>query len=719
MSLLETYFPHCQFPERRQTTMRCSPGEALDIVIAQRLQPLRDRLGDLALGSRRLPARLLHRLDRSQVPPPVPFTMSTSAPLSNPQSASAGLEVLSTVFAGMALALALASIAPALAQTPGIAGGEAIYRERCAGCHDGGAARAPDLKTLRQMSPDQVLAALRSGSMSAQGQGLSTAQLDSVSHFAGGAAAVQDASRSNGACADAAVSLADALSKPHWNGWGADLSQHRFQPAAMAELAAADVPRLKLKWAFGFPGATRAAAQPTLMGGTLFVGSQGGNVYALDADTGCTHWVFKAGAGVRSAITIAAQGDGWSAYFGDLRGNAYAVDAANGKLRWKTHVESHPAAIITGAPALAGGVLYVPVSSFEEASGARPSYQCCSFRGSLVALDAGTGKILWQSYSIPQAPAPVRKNAEGTQLWGPSGAAIWSSPTIDPEHRMIYVTTGDSYSDPPAATSDAFIAFRMDGGEIAWSRQMTASDAYTVACNGSGGANCPEANGPDFDFGSSPILVNLPEGRRALIAGQKSGMVHAIDPDHQGAILWQRRVGNGGRLGGVQWGSAVDGNNVYVAVSDLALHLASDDTPGAQPSIFGPSLVPDPKRGGGMWALKLATGEVVWHIPHPGCGDVPGCSPAQSAAVTAIPGVVFSGGIDGHLRAYAAADGQIIWDVNTAQDYSTVNGVAAHGGSLDGPGPVIVGGVLYVNSGYANFGTAPGNALLAFTVDGK
>jgi polyvinyl alcohol dehydrogenase (cytochrome) len=618
------------------------------------------------------------------------------------------------------IVLVLTAAAPALAQSAAGADGEALYRERCVGCHEGGAARAPDLATLRQMTPDRVLTALRSGSMSTQAQGLSSGQLDSLSRFVAGASAAQDTGLSNGMCAEASVSLVDALAKPQWNGWGGNLSQHRFQPAAMAQLGAEDVPRLKLKWAFGFPGATRADAQPTLMGGALFVGSRSGKIYALDARTGCTHWVFEAGASVRSAITVAASGDGWSAYFGDLRGNAFAIDAVTGTLRWKTHIENHPAAIVSGAPALADGVLYVPVSSFEEVSGANPRYECCSFRGSLVALEAGTGKVLWQSYTIPQAPAPVRKNALGTQLWGPSGAPIWSSPTIDLDQRMIYVTTGDSYSDPPADTSDSFIAFRMDTGELAWSRQMTVGDAYTVACGGADRTNCPEAKGPDLDFGSSPILVKLPDGRRLLIAGQKSGMVHAIDPDRQGAIVWQRRVGRGGSLGGVQWGSAVDQDNVYVAVSDIGVRAAAEGTAGARKAPFGGrSFVLEPGIGGGINALKLATGEVVWHTPHPGCGDVLGCSPAQSAAVTAIPGVVFSGGLDGHLRAYATSDGRIIWDVDTAKDYGTVNGVAAHGGSLDGPGAVVVGGMLYVNSGYAFFGTAPGNALLAFSIDGK
>jgi polyvinyl alcohol dehydrogenase (cytochrome) len=250
---------------------------------------------------------------------------------------------------------------------------------------------------------------------------------------------------------------------------------------------------------------------------------------------------------------------------------------------------------------------------------------------------------------------------------------------------------------------------------------MTAGDVFTVDCGGPPEArtNCSEKPGPDVDFGSSPILLDLANGQRALIAGQKSGVVYALDPDKQGALLWQKRVGKGGSVGGVQWGSATDGKNVYVALSDARMGPVPPGTPGAQPSFTGTPFGLDPKAGGGLFALNLATGEIVWHTPHPGCGDKPGCSPAQSAAVTAIPGVVFSGALDGHLRAYATDDGRIIWDVDTEQEFKTVNQVPAHGGALDGPGAVIVGGMLYVNSGYAFLGSAPGNVLLAFSVDGK
>jgi polyvinyl alcohol dehydrogenase (cytochrome) len=554
--------------------------------------------------------------------------------------------------------------------------------------------------------------------MRAQGQELAATEIEAVSRFLGNNSA--PARGAAAACAAAIPVPADALAEPHWNGWGVDAAQRRFQPAAMAQLAAADVPKLKLRWAFAFEGVNRAYAQPTIVAGRLFIGSANGKVYSLDAKRGCIIWVFEAAAPVRAAISIGVSGGRWSAYFGDQQANAYALDALTGKLLWKTQVDAHPAAIITGAPTLADAVLYVPVTSYEEATGADPRYPCCSFRGSVAALDTATGKVLWKSYSIAEAPKPVRKNQLGVQLFGPSGAGIWSSPAVDRAAGMLYATTGDSYSDPAAGTSDAILAFRLDNGEPAWSHQMTAGDAFTVACDWQPGTgNCPEARGPDFDFGSSPILVRLASGKRALVAAQKSGMVYAVDPDREGAMLWQRRLGKGGKMGGVEWGAAADEHNVYVALSDVRMRAVPASTTGAHESVFGPSFLLDPAAGGGLFALALESGEVVWHTPHPGCGDAPGCSPAQSAAVTAIPGVAFSGGLDGHLRAYAAASGQIIWDVDTKGTYKTVNGTTALGGSIDGPGPVVVGGMLYVNSGYAFAGAAPGNVLLAFSVDGQ
>ncbi|MBP0109866.1 MULTISPECIES: outer membrane protein assembly factor BamB family protein [Bradyrhizobium] len=595
--------------------------------------------------------------------------------------------------------------------------GEALYEQRCASCHEGGAARAPDRNALRQLNEQRIGFQIAYGLMSAQGRDLSKDQIGAITRYLKGNAPPPAIELPDSSCRDEGPKLADPA-LPRWNGWGVDIRQHRFQPAESALLAAHDVPRLKLKWAFAFPGDVRAFAQPTVWGGRLFVGSAGGKVYALDARTGCQRWVFDAGFGVRSAVTIGEDGRGFTAYFGDQRGNVYALDAETGKLKWTRRVEDHQAAMITGAPTLADGILYVPVSSLEEALAADPRYGCCSFRGLIVALSAATGEVKWRSYVSPP-PGPQGISSMGVQLFGPSGGAIWSAPTVDLQTNTVYATTGDSYSNPAQDTSDAFVAFDLVNGKLKWSRQMTESDAYNVACTSQYRANCPDNKGPDFDFGSSAILVDLADGKRALIAGQKSGVVHALDPDHGGAILWQRRIGQGSALGGVQWGMAVDDENVYVSVSDVGLERAAPGTPGAQKTIMGGELKMDPRKGGGLFALKLATGEVVWRTPHPGCNDKPGCSPAQSAAVTAIPGVVFSGGLDGHLRAYSARTGEIIWDVDTVQDYTTVNGAAGQGGSLDGPGAVIAGGMLYVNSGYTNYGTLPGNVLLAFSVEGR
>ena len=604
------------------------------------------------------------------------------------------------------------------AQTATPSSGEALYQQRCASCHEGGVARAADAKALRQLSAERIGFALAYGIMSQQGRDLSRGEIGEIVRFLAGTPAAPAPALPDSTCRDSGPQLTDAA-LPRWNGWGVDIRQHRFQSATQAQLTPNDVPRLKMKWAFGFPGDIRAYAQPTVWGGRVFVGSAGGKVYALDAKTGCQRWVFDAGFGVRSAITIGEDARGTTAYFGNQRGEAYALDAETGQLLWKRRVDEHQAAIVTGAPTLANGVLYVPVSSVEEALAADPRYSCCTFRGLIAALNAGTGEIMWRGYISPPAQAQ-RTSSMGVQLFGPSGGAIWSAPTLDLKANALYATTGDSYSHPAQAASDAFVAFDLATGKLKWSRQMTASDAYNIACVAPYRSNCPEPTGPDFDFGSSAILVDLLDGKRALIAGQKSGMVHALDPDHDGAILWQRSVGQGGTSGGVQWGSAADDENIYVAVSDVRLEAVPPGTPGGQKPIFGGgALKMDPRAGGGLFALRLATGEIVWHTPHPGCNDRPGCSPAQSAAVTAIPGVIFSGGLDGHLRAYAAKTGDIIWDVDTIQDYATVNGASAHGGSLDGPGAVVAGGMLYVNSGYTYYGTAPGNVLLAFSVDGR
>jgi len=596
------------------------------------------------------------------------------------------------------------------------ADGAAIYRSRCAACHDNSAqTRAPAPESLRAMSPEDVVRALNSGTMKQQGALLTNVDRRTIAEFLTGKKIGEAAASSNAEMCPVAKAPFEP-SGPAWNGWGVDLSNTRLQPASQAGLIASQVPRLKLKWAFAFPNTFTANGQPSVVGGRLFVSSANRTIYSLDAETGCIYWSFAPDAPSRGAVVIAAIPGAlkhYAAFFGDRRANAYAVDASTGELLWKVRVDSHPHAAIVGAFGYFDGRVFVPVTAGEEAPAMDPKYQCCSARGALVALDAATGKQIWKTYTIPEEPHPISTNSAGTQMWGPSGASIWSAPTIDVEKKLVYAGTGDNFSPPATDTSDSVIAFDMETGKIVWVKQLTQGDAFNMACEkGPSKASCPENAGPDWDIGASPILVKLANGKRALLVSQKSGLAHALDPDRKGAVLWEVRASeHAGTLGGIQWGSATDSTNMYAAVSDIGFLRKEFAT--------GQKLLVDPKAGGGLVAIDIASGRKVWAAAPPSCGDRLNCSPAQSAAISVIPGVVFSGSVDAHLRAYSTADGTVIWDFNTAQEYNTVNGLTASGGSMDGPGAVIVGGMLYVNSGYGGWGGLPGNVLLAFSVDGK
>lgn len=495
-----------------------------------------------------------------------------------------------------------------------------------------------------------------------------------------------------------------------WNGWGVTPSNARFQPAVAAGLSADSVGRLQLKWAFGFPGANMAFSQPAVAGGVLFVGSESGAVYALDMRSGRTRWSFSAAGAVRTGFAIA----GGLIYFGDQHGAVYALEASSGKLRWQVQADSHPAAMITGTPQLWKGSLFVPVASYEENYAPNHRYACCTFRGSVVAYQASSGKVLWKTYTVTGPPRRTRRNSAGTQLWGPSGSAVWSAPTLDPRRGVLYVATGNNYSDPVTDSSDAVLAMSMATGRILWMHQLTPADAYNAACESfldAAMANCPPRHGPDFDFGSSPLLVTAHAGRQILIAPQKSGVVYGLDPQKSGKVLWQTRIGRGGPLGGIEWGAASDGEKVYVALSDCDWKTFERVVNGRRSSYVDL----DPQKGGGLFALGVGDGAKVWEaLPSDACAGREHCSPAQLAAVTAIPGVVFSGSLDGHLRAYSARSGRVLWNYDTAREFATVNGVRAHGGSLNGPGVTVAGGMVFVNSGYDRFGEAAGNALLAF-----
>lgn len=576
------------------------------------------------------------------------------------------------------------------ASSDAVGPGAQVFRDRCAGCHNGAAdSRAPSLDALRARTPQTVLEALVNGAMRTQGSRLTGAERRAVAEFVTGRTLDGDVTGASKRVCNVVTTIPPTTTGG-WRSWSPATDNTRFQSAAAARLTAADIPKLTLLWAFGFPDASSSWAQPTVANGRVYVGSQNGTVYALNAALGCVYWTFAAAGGVRTSITI---GDGL-VYFGDTAAHVYALDMNLGTQRWRTTVDEHPLARVTGSITLHDGRLYVGVSSYEESQGADPQYPCCTFRGSVSALDARTGAVAWKTYTIPNEPQRRGTSTAGVPLWGPSGAAIWSAPTVDARRGAVYVATGNLYSGPAHAAGNAVIALDLKTGAVRWSKQVTPGDIYLTGCR-AGNPNCPEVNGPDLDFGSPPMLART-STRDLIVIGQKSGVGFALDPDKSGEIVWQYQAGRGGALGGIEWGSAVDGERAYFAVSDITS--------------------PQP---GGLHAVALATGQRVWFAAPkaPICGGGRGCNAAQSAAVTAIPGAVFSGANDGGLRVYSATDGAILWEFDSNREFTTVNGVAGRGASMIGPGPVVADGMVFVTSGYGAFGGRPGNVLLAFGVN--
>jgi polyvinyl alcohol dehydrogenase (cytochrome) len=573
--------------------------------------------------------------------------------------------------------------------------GAVLFENQCASCHGNPSSSkpAPEILSLWRMTAETIYAA-RSKAPHTTLTGVTDADFNEVAFYLGrrrpDIAKIADAKLMVNQCPGNSP-IGDLSSKPLWNGWGNDVSNARFQSTKGAGLTASQIPNLKLKWAFGFPGAEEVYGQPTVAGGRVFVGVDTGAVYSLDAETGCVYWSYQADAGVRTAVSIApVKGKGatkFGIYFGDIRANMYMLDAATGKEIWKVKVEDHPVAKITGAPMLYEDRLYVPVSSQEERSaGWSTVYPCCTFRGSVVALDAANGHTVWKTYPVQDPPKPTSKLANGVQQYGPNGGAIWSTPTVDAKNHAIYVGTGDAYTKPVSSNTDAIMALDMKTGKVIWSVQDTPQDAWLSGCGGEiKSENClpPSEIGPDYDFGASPILKTLPNGHRILVAGQKSGMVWGHDPDRDGTVVWKAQLVKKLALGMITFGGAADDQNAYFGL-----------------------------RTGAVAAVRMDTGEEKWSTPIP---PPPGPGPkGETAAITAIPGAIFSGGWDGMLRAFSTDDGHLLWEYNMIRDYETVNHVPAKGGSMAAAGPTVAGGMLFVGSGYVFTAGTPGNALLVF-----
>ena len=605
---------------------------------------------------------------------------------------------------------------------PGTESGLVTFQTRCALCHANsvserkgvrGAERAPTADVIRQMSPERIYQSLTTGSMQEQARELSEIAKIRVAEFMSsrpmGSARAGDASAMPNRCRTNPP-LVDPAKSASWNGWGNDPANTRFQPAAAARLSATQVPQLKLKWAFGYPAGLSSNSQPTIAAGRLFVGSDNGYLYSLDAKTGCAYWSFETGSIIRNAPVVApvappgppapagspAAPARHAVFFGDGRANVYALDAQTGKQIWKTRVDSHVMARVTGGLKFHNGKLLVPVSSSEEVSGGSPNYSCCTSRGSVVALDASTGKQIWKAWTIGSEPGPYKTMANGVVLYRPAGGAVWNSPTVDPVRNAVYFGTGNAMTAPAPPTTDGIMAVDVDTGKPLWSFQSTQNDVFIGGCSGAERSEaCPTPLGPHMDVGNSPLLTTLADGKRLLLAGTKSADVIALDPDNKGSVVYRVNAAGGpinvtGRAarGSIVWGGAADGQQVYYGAGTA-----------------------------GLVALKPASGEVAWTFRGPSQSES-GRSAVLGAAPTAIPGVLFQGAVDGRVFAVSSTSGALLWQFNTAQDFKTLNNVMARGGAIASSGAVVVDGMVYVGSGYAvTSGATAGNVLLAFGID--
>ena len=578
----------------------------------------------------------------------------------------------------------------------------ALYQKHCAACHEGKVPRAPHMITFSTLGAEAVLTAMNEGVMRSQASALSAPEREVLAGFLAGEAMAPPEPIM--ACTQPMAPLARD-DQSAMKGWGGDARNQRHASTISAGLTRDNVSQLALKWVFAYPGALRARSQPLVHDGVVFVGSQSGDIYALDLDTGCAHWTYSAGAEVRSSLSLGHVPGRPNPvlYMGDFSATAHAVDALDGSLIWRTAVGDHADATITGSPKLHEGTLYVPISSSEWATAADPGYACCTFQGGVVAVDAASGELQWRNHVIDEPAVETgEQNPFGAPRRGPAGAPVWNSPTIDADRGVLYVGTGEGYTSPAADTSDAVVAFSLETGERQWTKQLLGGDAWNMACFIGEAANCPEEDGPDLDIGASTILWSDGD-RDYLLVGQKSGDVYALDPDEDGAVLWHNKVGRGGFLGGVHWGMSADTESLFVPIADTTItgRFKGEVSPG-------------------IHALDPTSGDRKWYTPSvadcEGKSPVPVCDQGMSAAITSTDDLVFAGSLDGNLNVYDSASGEVIWSFDTFGDFASVSGDMALGGSIESDGPVLYEGHVLVNSGYQFGARMPGNALMVFSI---
>ncbi len=589
--------------------------------------------------------------------------------------------------------------------------GKPLYDKYCSTCHDHPTeTKSVPFATLRGMRHGTLHYALTQGKMKLQASPMKEAEIGTLLDFIAGRQVLDERWIARLQCTPerAKFNPKGAATVAHF-GFGP--GNHRALTAAQAGLSTADFKDLELAWSLAFPGVTTMRAQPAIVGNTLFLSvGENAKLFALDISgpTPCVQWTYTAEVPLRSGIAYGEMpGTGRKVItFNDVATRIHLVDAATGKLLWKTPVGLYDLSNATGTPVIHGNRVFVPLSASEINIGGDERHLCCTTHGAFFALDIKTGRKVWTYETMEQA-RPIKDRGDGQMMWGPSGAPIWTSPLLDEKRGLIYVGTGEATSAPAAPTTDSVLALDMKTGKLRWKFQATPDDIFLTACmRNPKGLNCPrEGRLLDHDFGATLVMGKRADGRDILLAGQKSGMLWALDPDNAGRLVWNREFGKGSPIGGIHWGLATDGERVFAPI-----HLFP-----------GPDGI-DPNQRAGLHAVRVDDGTVLWsYEPQPDCsGDrpqrVPNCKGVGlTGAPTVVDGAVVEGSADSILRAFDAKTGEVLFTYDTARAYTGVNGVTGHGGAIDNASIVAANGFLFVNSGYGLMGgERPGNMFLAF-----
>lgn len=621
------------------------------------------------------------------------------------------------LLAGLAAALvagAAAAQAPP-GEPPAGHPGEAIYKAACAACHDNPVeTRAPAKATLNRMRYQTINFALTKGIMRDQASGLNDAQrAQLIDYITGRPRETQETWSQALACTGARAKVDPAA--PTVATFGFDARNSRTLTARQAGLTRGELARLDLAWSLAFPDVTQMRAQPAVVGNNVFLPvAEAGALYALDVTDParpCVQWTYRTtGSPLRTGAGFGVLADGRAVLaFAGQDAMLHVVDAKTGHGLWTKDLAIYRYSLVTGVPRVLKDRIVVPISQYEISVGADNKTLCCNNHGMIVSLDPKTGAQQWRYDTMPDAK-PIRDRGDGQMLWGPSGAPVWNSPVVDEKRGLIYFGTGESNSPPAHRNTDALIAVRLKDGTEAWSYQATANDIFNSGCTANPKPeqlNCvKDTVYRDVDFGASTILGKLSDGRELVFAGQKSGTAWAMDPD-TGKVVWRRDLGTGSALGGVHWGIALDGDTLYVPISQVGRPI--------------PGQTPDADLQPGLYALDARTGAVKWafhakaHCTPERVTRAPRCARqfGFSGAPTVIDGAVVQGGLDGRLYVIDGKTGRELWRYDTLRDFQALNG-AGRGGSIDNATIVAVGGALYVGSGYGLFGQAPGNMWLAF-----